>query len=778
LYRFDRLLGLDAAVCSVIVALARGRLRLGALAARGTWTALLPVGLAALGFAVNSYVPPSEYIMGGKDPGVYMNEGIQIAQRGTLTIVDDVVRTVPPQYRDLFFPQSRETGYYSNRFMGFFLLDPASGSVVGQFPHLYPVWIAVAYGLDGLSGARRVGDVAAVLGLLAIYFLGARIIGRAAGTAAAALLAINVLQVWYARYPNAEIVMQPLVFNNLLAYTRAQSDGDRFFAPLAALLFVLAMFTHLTGVIAVVGVIVAALAGRFAGRPLSVGFGVPLVVGSSVALVYFARVLTPYFAFPLEFIRSRLAVSQIVLLGLLGLTAILWSWRAAARPEIASRVRSWLPRLLVAVVWLGAAYAYFFRQPVGALAPQDADALRTYTSFYFSPYGLAAALVGFLLLARWSRGVGWPLAITLALFAFTFFYKIRIIPEHFWAGRRFLAVILPGSLLLVAAAAFQDLRSADLRPAWLTGHGITMARRTVGLVVILLLGWRFFAAIRPILPYVEYAGLIPRLEQLAGTFGDDDLFIVESRGASDVHVLALPLAYVYARHVLVLARTDPDKQAFRLFSTWARTKYKSIFFMGGGGTELLSRTMSVKPVFSERFQIPEYQSSLYTYPREIRHKEFDLGIYELLSRPTPPDGFELDVGINDDLFVRRFHAKEAGPSGVTFRWTSNVSYVSVLGTRPDQQILTLSMAAGGRPAAAGPAEVKVSLNDRPLGTVTVRGAFAPYRFAIPPDLAAAIAESDDAARLQLVTSVWKPAAVLGGNDSRELGVMVDRIEIR
>ena len=444
----------------------------------------MPAGLAALGLSINWYVPPSEYIMGGKDPGVYMNEGIQIAQRGTLTIVDDVVRTVPPQYRDLFFPQSRETGYYSNRFMGFFLLDPAKGSVVGQFPHLYPVWIAVAYGLDGLSGARRVGDVAAVLGLLAIYFFGARIAGRAAGTAAAALLAINVLQVWYARYPNAEIVMQPLVFGGLLAYTRAQSDGDRFFAPLAALLFVLAMFTHLTGVIAVVGVMVATLVGYFAGQRLRVGFVAPVAVGSAVALVYFARVLTPYFAFPVGLVGSQLSLPRLVLLGLVLLAAAV-SLRRVSRSKIAGFVQTWWPPLLVVTVWLGAAYAYFLRQPAGALAPQDADALRTYTAFYFSPYGLAAALVGFLLLARWSP-VGWPLTITLALFAFTFFYKIRIIPEHFWAGRRFLAVILPGSLLLVAAAAFQDLRSAHPRPAWLAGRGVTMARRTAGLLVLLL----------------------------------------------------------------------------------------------------------------------------------------------------------------------------------------------------------------------------------------------------------------------------------------------------
>ena len=33
--------------------------------------------------------------------------------------------------------------------------------------------------------------------------------------------------------------------------------------------------------------------------------------------------------------------------------------------------------------------------------------------------------------------------------------------------------------------------------------------------------------------------------------------LVESRGASDSHVLALPLAYVYARNVLVFARDEP-----------------------------------------------------------------------------------------------------------------------------------------------------------------------------------------------------------------------------
>ena len=58
-----------------------------------------------------------------------------------------------------------------------------------------------------------------------------------------------------------------------------------------------------------------------------------------------------------------------------------------------------------------------------------------------------------------------------------------------------------------------------------------------------LLAFQYVRASRPILGHVEYAGLIPRIEQLAKTIGDDELVVAEGRDAqTDVHVLALPLA--------------------------------------------------------------------------------------------------------------------------------------------------------------------------------------------------------------------------------------------
>ena len=133
------------------------------------------------------FVPPSEYVIGERDPGVYINEGIQIAQHGSLVIDDPAVRTVPTAYRRLFFPPRPDPrfdqGYDSLRFMGFFILDPAAGVVVGQFPHLYPIWVAIAYDTYGLTGARYVLGLWAVFSVLAVYFVGAALLGRPAAFA-------------------------------------------------------------------------------------------------------------------------------------------------------------------------------------------------------------------------------------------------------------------------------------------------------------------------------------------------------------------------------------------------------------------------------------------------------------------------------------------------------------------------------------------------------------------------------------------------------------------
>jgi hypothetical protein len=256
------------------------------------------------------------------------------------------------------------------------------------------------------------------------------------------------------------------------------------------------------------------------------------------------------------------------------------------------------------------------------------------------------------------------------------------------------------------------------------------------------------------------------------------LLIVESRNASDTHLLALPLAYIYARNVLVLNSPKPDKAAFAGFLTWARARYDRVVYMGSGGTDLLSAAWTARAIASERFQIPEYDAPADAYPRFVRHKEFDYSLYEL-ARPDsdgPATPFDLDIGVNDDLYVVRFHAKEQ-TEGRSFRWSRARSMISV-GIPPDSREILLWMSDGGRPPAADPADVTVALDSTVLGTVRVARDFTAHVVPIPAGLAERLSAVGGTHELTITTSVWSPAIVLGTPDSRELGVMVDRIAVK
>jgi hypothetical protein len=834
-YTFDRLVLANGLVSLALLLAFNLRLRYGARtgfaagatagadarAERAPWptaSAVLPVLLILIGAWL--YFPGAEYVMGGKDPGTYVNEGIQIAQRGSLVTHDAVIATVPREFRDLFFPSHLNPFYYSTRFMGFFLMDPNEGTVLGQFPHLFPASLAVGYGVEGLNGVRDMPGVWAILGLLAVYFAGARLFGRAAAFAGALLLAINVIQVWFARYPNAEMVMQALLFAALLAWSRAHVDDDLFFAPVSATLLGLLLFLRFDTVLAFGGVAVAAGLGLASRKRPSVAFLVALQVWLALAAWYLLGLMRPYTAYPIGFIHN-LAWWELGLLGVALLALVVFAI-AAPHLRVLQVVDRRLPVVLTVAVLMLAIYAYFFRFAGGRTTEYDAGALRSF-AWYITPVGLAAALAGYALAMRESFRKDPVLLATVTIFALFFFYKIKIVPEHYWMTRRFLPVILPGALLLIGAAAF----------AWWRGDTRRMViRGTIGTVLVALLVVRFWSASAPLRSHVEYAGIIPKLEEVVKPFGDRDLVIVESRNASDLHVFALPMAYIYARNVLVLNSPRPDAFLFSEFLKWARTQYDAIYFMGGGGTELLSRAVGIQPVASERFQIPEWQSAYNAVPQGVRRKEFDYSVYRLVdstaaatavanagaraaggagagagaagganANPNPnaanggaagaagtgvpggggPGGgavVDLDVGFKDDLNVVRFHAKERDGHGITFRWTRDRSYISLLGVRPESRTVELVLNDGHRPPKLPRAHVQVLLNDRVLGELDVKPDFHSYTLAIPPDVAAAAAKSDAPARLTLVSNIWRPRDVLGTPDDRDLGVMVDRVEVR
>jgi hypothetical protein len=762
-YRLERVVAVDLLIAAAVAAAARLRLRLPPGAGRLRLTVLVPIALIAIG--VWRFFPPSEYVIGGKDPGVYVNEGIQIAQRGTLFYRDPVVAAVPPFARDLFFPDYHSRSYFSLRFMGFFVQDPDTGATIGQFPHLFPASVAIAYGIDGLTGARRTVGAWALRGLVAVYLLGARVFRRAAAAAAAVLLAQNVNEVWFGRYPNTELAMQALAFAALLANARTHVEDDPFFAPVGGWLTALLLFIRFDAVLIVAAIAVGQLLGLAAGQRLRWRFWAPVVVALPLWAWYLLGPMRAYAELPIVFV-SNLRWWQYAAVAAAAIAAPAAAVAALRRPRVGREIVRWLPPLLNGAVFLLAVYALFLRHPGGRLAPHDAYALRTFTAFYFTLPALIAAIIGYFIVAR---GLFWRDAafmVTLTGFSLFFFYKIRIVPDHFWMARRFGPVSLPGALLLASAAALSGVRGQRL--------AIRAIRLPIGVVFLGLVAMGYARAARPIMNHVEYAGIIPRLERLASLIQEDDLVIVESRNASDLHVLALPLADIYNRKVLVLTNPVPDKGIFGAFLDRMAPRFRRILFLGSGGTDLVSPRWSASAIASDRFVVPEYESARDAYPRFDRGLKVDYTLY-VFGPPQPPQPtFDLDIGANDDVYLVRFYAKER-TDGRMFRWTRARSFLTLPGLSPTNRTITFWMSDGGRPASAPPASVTVSIDDKVLGSVVVAGGFAPYTFPLPTNPPGT---DGPPVRLTIVTTTWNPNTVLGTGDDRELGVMVDRVAVK
>ena len=156
--------------------------------------------------------------MGGKDPGTYMNEGIQIAQHGSLAIHDRHAGRgaggVPRACSSPATQREDRSGRAPGRAVhGLLRRRSVARRRHGPVSARVPGWIAIGYGLDGLT-RRQDGPSARgpCSGSSPSTSPGRGSPGASPAFIGTLLLAINVADVWYARYPNSEVMQQALLF--------------------------------------------------------------------------------------------------------------------------------------------------------------------------------------------------------------------------------------------------------------------------------------------------------------------------------------------------------------------------------------------------------------------------------------------------------------------------------------------------------------------------------------------------------------------------------------
>jgi len=462
---------------------------------RVPWWAVAGTVAVAVIFAAWQVWMRTEQVIIIRDPGTYLQVGYWIAHHGSLPIPQQAAA----------FGDAKGLSYAS---MAYF---PRGTGIVPQFMTGYPMVVAAAVWLGGLSAALVLTPLVGGCAILAFGGLAGRLAGPRWAPVAAAVLALSLPQQYTSRTTFSEPLAEVLLFGglSLLADSlvvgqpgRAGHPGkaDRILAGLAGLALGLTILVRLDGlsdILPVVPFLGVMLAAR---RRQALPFGIGVVIGVAYGLLDGYLLSRPYLDLEAPSLHPLALITIAVVV--LTVAAVLAS-RSDRLRDLARRRLTRLPdaaAVLVVLMFLAFAVRPLVQTVAGETDPTSiayvaelqklahlpVDGKQQYyqDSLYWVIWyiGVPAVLLGaagLALLARRSvqalltwrdpdRAVRvWALPLLIALWVIlTVLWRPAVSPDQPWASRRLVPFVLPGVILgAVWASAWLQARAKHWLPA-------------------------------------------------------------------------------------------------------------------------------------------------------------------------------------------------------------------------------------------------------------------------------------------------------------------------
>jgi hypothetical protein len=480
---------------------------------------------------------PGEHMQTGRDGGTYTATAGWIASDGGLLINT----YVPP------FDDPTELGYDA---AGFHQMEP-NGPLYAQFMHAFPAIMATVDLAAGLPWMVRINALLGGLALLAFYAFGERVTRPWAALLAQVALAANLVFIYFTRAPFSELLTMSMLFFGLWALDQAVEQRDRTTGFLAGLLMGGAFVARLDGLVAVLMVVVALLPPMVGGRLRRVAPAALLGIGVSGAFALIDLfVFSPYYVeLHVQFLVPLAA--GFVAAGLLALVVRTAPGRAVVRTIMRNRRQVAIALALVIVA--AGVLVYFVRPgfdvaswdrttPIGGLQQvegQDVDEARTYAEqsalwlgWYLGGPGLAIAVLGWAGLihhavARRITRLA-PFLLAVSGLITLYIWMPSITPDHIWADRRFLPVIIPGLVLCGAWVLDRAWQLAAPRP-WRVP-----AQSLLALATLLFLAGPLRMSV-PLASLHEQAGMAGDVADACERLGDDAAILLLDEPAGVMH---------------------------------------------------------------------------------------------------------------------------------------------------------------------------------------------------------------------------------------------------
>jgi hypothetical protein len=574
------------------------------------------VGLLAVaaGLLLLLYLPGFPYGVADKDPGGYVQHGFWIARTGDFRVHDEALARLP------------DTTLYGAgaRFPGIWIHDAAKAEVIPQFYHLYPATLGFLGRLSGQTAMMDLNPLLAAVSALGVYLVGRRLAGAAAGAVAAAVLALDMLQVWQAKYPTTEISTQLFFVLTVLGLVVAVETRWWPPAALAGAALGIAWLDRpdtLLPVLIALGVLAAAaVLGRF-GR-LHAAFALGLALFAPHALWQALGPAGRYSAAAGGITAPRLALAGAALaLGTL-VGRLLWRSplgrgveRLAGRLVAGGRRRLALKALPPAGLTLLALVAWYRPQLFGVdyfdyggrvIRSYDEQNLHRLAWFVTVP-GIAATLAGFAVVAlrRW-RAAAWlavgPAVVLLILYVYQAVNSTRLM----WWSRRY----VPSGLLVFAL-----LTGVAFAAAWAwRGRGRLLARVAAVAVAGVVVGTGLAQSL-PLARHREFDGSFAASARIAAAAGGRQGVFVWGPRATYYDAMPLFAAPVWLQRGQLSVILPPKGARADLERIRRAFPGQPVFLVTGAlGLPPQLRHAGLRKVDGFRLRMPFWQESTTTRP--------------------------------------------------------------------------------------------------------------------------------------------------------------------
>jgi hypothetical protein len=401
-------------------------------------------------------------------------------------------------------------------------------------------------------------------------------------------------------------------------------------------------------------------------------------------------------------------------------------------------------------------------------------------AWYFSTAGVLAAFGGVLLLLyRWlvQQRLEWAPFLALFLtFSCVYFWRQMIFPDHPWAMRRYIPVVVPGICVAITAA---------VSSLWSSATRLRLLGRAGAVAIVSLVLAHEIAMARPFWTLREKAGALAALTRLNSLVPDTAIVLYRHDG-SDVMV-ATPLAMQFGRGVLpVVLRTGSGHDAAerRRFEAqverWLQDD-RPVVYVTSDDALAAPTTTSVRwePLGLAPLSFRTFGTSVTSPPRAPSTTVRQYHVLRAVPETDAARACAPAVLRADTVLLGRAHGLYDLESDhkLPFRWA--LPHVTVLFPTCDRsqgrpRILRVRARCGRPHAAQGDCAVDVAVNRSRAGTITLGEDWRTVDLTTPDP---AIADPRGAIEVNLSGRRFVPAENGMGEDTRELSFQLASVAI-